>query len=202
MSRYAIPSSRSQGAPGRVRAMTFLLPLALVASGCSPEETAPSSSLGAVGEVGRIEMAGSGFAITIPDGWTVEVADPEPDVFSAKPGTAWEALRASAPYNSMACSLAVGVTDPPPNRVPTAVPDEGTTAYWHTPRKLRVPTPDIPSSQRLHTTWDRPQPDQEADLEHDVLYSLLCAANEVRVGGSDRFWDPLVSSFEFLPVEE
>ncbi len=34
MSRYAIPSSRSQGAPGRVRAMTFLLPLALVASGC------------------------------------------------------------------------------------------------------------------------------------------------------------------------
>ena len=184
--------------------MTFLLPLVFVASGCTLEEAAPVGSLGAVVEAGRIEMVGSGFAITIPDGWTVEIADPEPDVFSAEPGIAWEALRASAPYNSMACSLAVGVTDPPPNRWLTVVPDEGTTAYWDPskPWKLRVPTPDVPQSQRLHTTWDRPQPDQEADLEHDVQYSLLCAANEARVGGSGRFFGPLVDSFEFLPAEE
>jgi hypothetical protein len=184
--------------------MMLLLPLALVASGCTLEEAVPVGSLGAVVEAGRIEMAGSGFAITIPDGWTVEIADPDPDVFSAEPGTAWWALRASAPYRSMACSLAVGVTDNSSNRWLTVVPGAGTTPHWgpSRPWQLQVPTPDVPQGISHHTEWVRPQPDQEADLEHDVMYSLDCAANEVRVGGSARFWDPLVSSFEFLPAEE
>ena len=202
MSRHATPSSRSQGALGRAGALSCLLPLAFVVSGCTSDESAPVDSLGAVVEPGRIEMTGSGFAITIPDGWTVEVAEPDPDVLAASPGTAWWALKASAPHRFMACSLAVGVTDLPSDRWSTVGQEGGTTPYWDPskPWKLRVPTPDIPQSTSDHTSWIRPQSDQEADLEHDVLYALECAANEVRVGGSGRFWGPLVSSFEFLGI--
>jgi hypothetical protein len=203
MSRYAILSRRSQEALGRAGALTFLLPLVFVASGCTPEEADPVSSLGAIVEAGRIEMAGSGFAIIIPDDWTVEVADPEPDVFSVEPGTAWWALKASAPYGLMACSLAVGVTDLPPNRWGTVVPGAGTTPHWgpSRPWQLRVPAPDVPESSSLHDSWSRPQ-HHEDYLEHDVLYSLDCAANEARVPGGGGIFGQLRSSFEFLPAEE
>ena len=203
MSRYAIPSSRSQRALGRAGALILLLPLAFVASGCTLEEAAPVGSLGAVVEAGRIEMAGSGFAITIPDDWTVEVAEPDPDVLAASPGTAWWALRASAPYRFMACSLAVGVTDLPPDRWGTVVRGAWTTPHWgpSRPWQLRVPTPDVPESRPHHAEWVRPQ-HQEADLEHDVLYSLDCAANEARVPGVGGIFQQLMSSFEFLPAEE
>jgi hypothetical protein len=60
-------------------------------------------------EAGRIEMMGSGFAVTVPAGWTVEVADPDPVMTSAAPGTAWEALRAQAEDGDTVCSVYVAV---------------------------------------------------------------------------------------------
>ena len=154
MSRYATPSRRSQGALGRAGALTLLLPLVFVASGCTSEESAPVDPLGAVVEPGRIEMMGSGFAITIPDEWTVEVAEPDPDILAASPGTAWWALKASAPHRFMACSVVVGVTDLSSDRWSIVGQDGGTVPYWDPskPWKLRVPTPDIPQSTSFHTS--------------------------------------------------
>jgi hypothetical protein len=176
----------------------------LVAGGCTPEGAAPVGSLGAVVEAGRIEMAGSGFAITLPDDWTVEVAEPDPDVLAAEPGTAWWALHASAPNGVMACSLAVGVTDLPPDRFGgLALRTDGATPHWDPskPWVLRVPTPDVPQSRTHNASWVRPQI-QEADLEHDVLYSLDCAANDARVPGWGGIFTQLMDSFEYLPAEE
>ncbi len=70
---------------------------------------APIEPLGPVVEAGLVEMSGSGFAVTIPRGWTVEVRSPDPDVTAAAPGEAWEALRAYPPDLSAVCSVYVAV---------------------------------------------------------------------------------------------
>ena len=54
-------------------------------------------------------LAGSGVSISIPEGWTVEVASPDPDVTAAPPASAWEALRTSPPDGIVTCSVYVGV---------------------------------------------------------------------------------------------
>jgi hypothetical protein len=79
-------------------------------------ESPSPAPLGAVVEGGPIERAGSGFSVTIPSDWAAEVAEPDLDYAGQASGTAWEALRASAPDRSMACSLAVGVTEVPPGQ--------------------------------------------------------------------------------------
>jgi len=69
----------------------------------------PREPLGPQVETGRVELPGSGFAITIPPDWTVEVADPDRDVTQEAPGAAWEALRAQAEEGDAVCSVYVGV---------------------------------------------------------------------------------------------
>ena len=99
--------------------------LALCVSGCSlipgtvtsleaspspaPIVPGPREPLGPQVETGRVELPGAGFAITIPSGWTVEVADPDRDVTQEAPGAAWEALRAQAEDGDAVCSVYVGV---------------------------------------------------------------------------------------------
>lgn len=187
-------------------ALTFVLTLVLVAGGCSllrAGSVATPEPLRSVVDAGPIEMAGSGFAVTIPDGWTAEIADPDPDVFGAEPGEAWWALKASAPYGFMVCTIAVGVTDIPGKRLGTVVRGTGTTPYWgpSRPWQLRVPRPDVPNSDFAHDDWVRPRGQLEY-LEHDVIYSLDCAANRTRVPGYTGFFDQIRDSFRFLPVED
>ncbi len=147
MPRYASPSNRREAALGQAGVVAAVTLLALVTSGCSlitgrsgaaepspsapPGQAAPREPLGPLAEAGRIEMAGSGFAITVPDGWTVEVASPDPDVTAAPRASAWEAMRTSPPDGSVTCSVYVGV--PPagrrldPERFPT---DTSATITW------------------------------------------------------------------------
>lgn len=59
-----------------------------------PENLAPSTpgplpALGATVSGGRIEMSGSGFAITVPEKWVVKLVEPDPDVYTAAPGASW-----------------------------------------------------------------------------------------------------------------
>jgi hypothetical protein len=149
-------------------------------------------------------MAGSGFAITFPDDWSVEVADPDPDVLSAEPGTAWEALRATAHDRSMACSVAVGTAELLPGQWFGTGQDGVTKPYWDPkePWRLWVPTPAIPRTTSFHQTdWSR-HPQEDPDLEHDVLYSLMCAADNASVEKPSRIFELIMPSFEFLPAEE
>ena len=205
MSRYLIRWCGSRGAPTCAGALTFLLALVLVASGCSllkAGSVATPEPIRSLVDAGPIEMAGSGFAVSLPDGWTAEIADPDPDVFEAEPGEAWWALEASAPYGFMVCTIAVGVTDIPGNRGGTVVRGTGTTPYWgpSRPWQLRVPRPDVPNSVFMNDMWVRPQGRDER-FQHDVIYSLDCAANEARVWNYTDFFEQIRGSFGYLPEE-
>ena len=166
----------------------------------------PLPPLGAVLGGGRIEMPGSGFAMAFPNDWTVEVGDPDPDVFGAAAGKAWEALRAHAPDRLQACSVSVGVaTGSLRGRSGGASGDTTAKAHWDKRDKgmLWAPEPRIESGtsgvvstmsprERLHKG--------DKGLEHDVMYVVSCSA----VGDDDfatleRALDGLIETFEFLP---
>jgi|GEM_PF-5856003 len=170
---------------------------------CAPFEAStppPLPPLGATTSGGRIEMPGSAFAITVPDDWTVELADPEPDVFSAEPGSAWEALRATHPENTVACSVAIGVAEVSLlNKSGTA--SNGLVApRWDPDERgiLWVPTPRVDMGETESSSMApmvRLHRDHEG-LEHDVLYSLQC------VNVADRRFERIMRSIEFLPRGE
>ncbi len=153
-------------------------------------------------------MPASGFAITFPEDWTVELAEPDSDVFGMQPGTAWEALRATALDGHMACSLAVGVAAvpffQPPDRAGSATGqgDVGS-PFWDPdePHLLWVPEPVVPDTHSsMQITWDRLQ-EQGGGLAGDAAYSLLCMtsdANDAEPGGT---FMQLMDTFEFLPAE-
>jgi hypothetical protein len=157
--------------------------------------------LGAETLGGRIEMPGSAFAITVPDGWSVELADPDADVFTAEPGTAWEALRATSPDRTAACSVAVGVAGASLRKgsgtassadvlTPRWDPDDSGTLWVPAPR---IEPGDHESSsmaprERLHGKTD--------GLDHDALYSVHC------VSSTKRMYQRILESFEFLPPSE
>ena len=200
----AVPDpSGSHAVIGHARTLAFVVALVLVAGACSQDDADSGEtpeSLGAFAEAGRIEMTGSGFVVTIPDGWVVEVADPDPDVLDAEPGAAWWALKASAPHGLMACSVAVGVTDLPPNRGGVVIPGSGTEPHWgpSRPWQFRVPTPDVQQGELLQSQWLLP-PGGDENLRHDVFYSLDCAANRVRVPLLGELFRQISGSFRLLP---
>jgi hypothetical protein len=167
---------------------------------------APLPPLGGIVGGGRIEMAGSAFAMTFPVDWTVEVADPDPDVFSAAPGTAWEALRAHDPERLQACSVSVGVaTRSLKNQSgvasgsTTTVPrwdEEDTTLLWAPEPRVESKTGGVGETvsprQRLHGSDPR--------LEHDVMYAVSCSAGDAGAFDADeQELDNLIDTLEFLP---
>ena len=171
---------------------------------CVPAEIpiAPTlPSLGAKTSGGLIEMSGSAFAITVPEDWTVKTAEPDPDLFTVEPGSAWEALRATSRDHSMACSVAIGVAEVSLREGSGIGQGGGTKPFWDSkdPHMLWVPEPDIPKTRSFHqTSWDRLQ-HKDDELDHDVQYSLLCAANDARIRNPGRTFRRLMNSFEFLP---
>jgi hypothetical protein len=158
---------------------------------------APLPPLGAETVGGRIVMAGSAFAITVPVAWTVELVEPDPDVFAATPGSVWEALRATDSQGAQACSVSVGVAEVSLRNRSGAASNDVLEPTWHPNKRgiLVVPSPRVAESERevssmapmtrLHHLHD--------GLEHDVLYVLECA----NVPG--RRFDQIMSSVKFLP---
>lgn len=168
---------------------------------CDPSVTPtpePLPPLGRVTQGGRIEMPASGFAITVPDDWTVELADPDTDVFTAAPGSAWEALRATAPDRSAACSVAVGVATVSLRKASGTGSGGVTAPAWHPSRRgmLMVPTPIVEESGTVHAI-SAPRERLHRDdpgLDHDALYSVHC------VGDEDGRFERIADSLEFLPA--
>lgn len=168
---------------------------------CDPSVKAtpePLPPLGRVTQGGRIEMPGSGFAITVPEDWTVELAEPDTDVFAAAPGTAWEALRATAPDRSMACSVAIGIS-------PVSLRDAGgtgsagdTVPRWHPTKRgvLMVPSPLVEEGETTHSSMAPRERLHREDpaLDHDVMYSVHC------VGDTAAVFEQVADSLEFLPA--
>ncbi len=160
----------------------------------------PLQPLGAETSGGRIEMPGSAFAITIPDDWAVELADPDTDVFSAAQGTAWEALRATDPDGGAACSVAVGVAEVSLRTSSGTASGLVGPPQWDPADRslLWVPQPEVEDSGSQHTAMtsrERLHQDDEG-LEHDVLYSIVCA------GTSEPQFQTISQSLEFLPRGE
>lgn len=158
---------------------------------------APLPPLGAETVGGRIVMAGSAFAITVPRDWTVEFADPDTDVFDAEAGTAWEALRTTDPQGTRACSVSVGVAEVPLRNRSGAASNGVLQPAWH-PRKrgiLVVPSPRVEESDReIHSTAPMDRLHRLHDgLEHDALYVLVC------VNVPERRFERIMESVEFLP---
>lgn len=182
-------------------------PMAAVAAGSKVDcELQPMPSLpplpplGATTSGGRIEMPGSAFAITVPDEWTVEFADPDGDVFGAEAGMAWEAFRAINPAGTRACSVAIGVADVSLRNGSGTGSNGDTTPKWHPSRRdtLMVPSPSVVETDRQTSSMapmERLHRDHEG-LEHDALYSIHC------VGVPERQFERIMFSLEFLPHEE
>jgi hypothetical protein len=84
---------------------------------------------------------------------------------------------------------------------------------------LQVPTPDVPNVKAVHE-WSPLRSPDYPDTEHDVQYSLMCAADDERGPADDarignpgparisdiekgaRIFEQLIESFEVLPVEQ
>ena len=171
---------------------------------CAPQEPPlppPLPPLGAETSGGRIEMPVSAFAITVPDDWSVELADPDTDVFTAEPGSTWEALRATSPDATAACSVAVGVADVSlRKRSGTASSIDVLTPRWDPddPGILWVPEPRIePGDHQSSSMWPTERPRRKAEgRDHDVEYSVHC------VSSAKRTYRGIAESLEFLAPAE
>jgi hypothetical protein len=162
--------------------------------------------LGGSADSGRVKMPASGFAITIPEGWSVEVAAPERDIGTAEPGAAWEALRAFGPKRRKTCSVYIAVA-PEGQRSLAGFSSISTRAgatevRWAGTRRqptLEVPDPDdrIESdSGASHSSLggqDRYAKD-DPRVDHDVAYAVVCG------GDRGRRFDAITESLRLLPA--
>lgn len=127
-----------------------------------------------------------------------------PDLETAPPGAAWEALRASTPERSEACSVHVAV--PPEGGLSddVGVGIGAGDAFRH-PRldlssgapTLLVPAPRIESTSRrragsLTTSYRIAASDP--GTPRDVVYGLVCEADR------ERDFEPILDTFAFLPI--
>jgi hypothetical protein len=189
-----------------------VLPAVGAAASAQPDKTGrvvpatpgPLPSLGAAVSGGRIEMAGSGFAITLPAKWVVKLAEPDLDIYAAAPGATWEALRAHEPGRRRACSVYVGVAPldaGPIGESAAADTDEDATApYWSIGGRATLVVPPVRYRQRSDSSsemtggWPRLRADDDR-LAHDVVYAVTCGAD------GERDPQEIVDSFEVLAIE-
>jgi hypothetical protein len=111
------PAARPPDRSGSRRTLALLaialVPLAVVGLTLRPAEAGPFEPpppLGPSSGGGHIELAISGFAVDLPADWSIEVLSPERDPAGARPGDAWEALRAFDPSRRGTCSVSVAVS--------------------------------------------------------------------------------------------
>lgn len=153
---------------------------------------------------GRIEMAGSGFAITVPEKWIVKLVEPEPDIRTAEPGDAWEALRAHQPGRRSACSVYVGIVPldagPIGESASVDTDEDATAPYWSGGERPTLVVPPVRYRQRsgdsseMVAGWPHPRT-EDARLSHDVVYAVTCGAD------GERPPQKIVESFEILARE-
>jgi hypothetical protein len=174
--------------PGRYALLTLLL-LVGAAAPASAHEGSPQTS----GDSGRVEVPEGGFAITIPEGWTVLVDTSEPPEFTERP-----LLTAIAPDGG-----------------PCEVSRQDATSWnsleeWAGTVLLRLreygpldfASVGLPTGDAVRIDMDVPE--EGRSLTQYLLtdgagfYSLACIASEPP---ADR-WLPIAETFEFLPVEE
>jgi hypothetical protein len=168
----------------------------------SPEEAEDQPpTLESIVDGARVEMAGSGFAMTFPDDWIVETMNPDLDVFAAGPGDAWEALRAYGPERREACSLSVAIA--PEGQEPSGVGtgEEADAPHWSTEDGQLIL---LVSPPRLETEWGagmesiaghgRPH-SSDPRLDYDVEYIVACVTDP------PRFLDAITESVEILPSD-
>jgi hypothetical protein len=153
-------------------------------------------------------MAGSGFAITIPDDWTVQIAAPDRDITTAAPGDAWEALHAQSADGMTACSVAVGVaTTSLAGRSGVGFDGAMIAPAWDEdePTLLRVPEPRLASTIDYGYVAVTSQERFHADdphIDHDITYAISCLAgrdlgSEGTVG---RELDAIMETLEIVPL--
>jgi hypothetical protein len=198
--------------PGRRGWLVLLVLLAFSTGGCSLLATlglGPSSSpaplppLGPDGPGGRVEVAASGFAITVPADWTVQVAASAPDLASAPDMIAWEALRATSPGQHQGCSVTVAL--PEAGLLDSGNDTIGSSEAWAVPElsavdgvpELRIPGPRVAAGSGIRvatlTSWQR-RASEDPGTPRDVLYAMVCAAD------AQLDQEPLLESFEMLPI--
>jgi len=170
----------------------------------APATPGPLPTLRATTSGGHREMAGSGFAITVPETWVVQLVEPEPDIHGAAPGDVWEALRAHQPGRRSACSVYVGIVPldagPIGESASFDTDEDATEPYWSGGSRPTLVVPPVRyrqrsgSSSEMVSAWPRPRTD-DARLSHDVVYVVTCAAD------GDRAPRGIVDSFEILTHE-
>ena len=143
-------------------------------------------------------MPGSGLAVDIPSDWSVEVAEPGPDLAQAQAGDAWEALRAYAPDRRQTCSAYVAVARSGTSEWVVTLTPGLREPRWTGPSTkpvLEVPDPSDRVEDRSghysvntsgHDMGDDPIPD------FDVFWAVVCAAD-----GESSFAS-IIDSFESL----
>jgi len=154
-----------------------------------PATPGPLPSLGSTVPGGRIEMVGSGFAITVPRKWVVKLVEPDLDIYTAAPGAAWEALRAHEPGRSRACSVYVGIVPlearPIGESAPVDTDVDATEPYWSVGGRPTLVVPPVRFRQRSGSSSEgvggrsRLRAD-DARLPHDVVYAVTCGADGER----------------------
>jgi hypothetical protein len=168
----------------------------------APEEAADQPTmLETIVDGARVEMPGSGFAITFPGDWVVEMADPDPDVFTAAPGDAWEALQAYGPERREACSVVVAIA--PFGQESSGVGTGGGSSapLWSTEEEglillVRSPRIETVSGGAMGTIAPHERPrSSDPRLDHDVQYVVVCETDR------DRFLHAITQSVEFLPSD-
>jgi hypothetical protein len=186
---------------------SYLLPAEPELTPSPPPMMPARRPLGPQVDPGRIELAGSAFAITIPASWSVEVVDPDPDLRAAAPGSTWEALRAEALGGSATCS--VYVARPPagspidPERFPVDRSPELLTPAWcqgpEGPR-LCLPRPALaqPDTEAKGSgTAPVRLPDSDPALPDGAQYVVECWWEP---GGRRGEADAIEASFEMLEL--
>jgi hypothetical protein len=208
---YAVSClSASERMPDDVFKRFKVLPAEGAAGSAQPDKTdrvvpatpGPLPSLGAAVSGGRIEMAGSGFTITLPKKWVVKLVGPDPDIYTAAPGAIWEALRAHEPGRRRACSVYVGIAplDAGPIGESAAVDtdEDATEPYWSIGGRPTLVVPPAHFRQRSDSGsemaggWSRPRAD-DTRLPHDVVYAVACGAD-----GDERDLQEIVHTFEVV----
>jgi hypothetical protein len=151
-------------------------------------EHAPLQPLGRARDGGRVDMPGSGFSLTVPVGWTVETAWPEPDIRTAEAGMAWEAVRAHDAAARQTCSVhvAIALEGQHLSEHGTSVGSGHATSDPHWDRGAQDPTLRIPDP-RFRLEGPLPSASIEtrersaaldSTITRDVLYVLACGADE------------------------
>ena len=203
------PQARPQARPGArdtvVRLAIVLVPIVVIGVALRPSEPEPFEPpppLGPAREGGYIELPSSGFALTLPADWSVEVGTPERDPVGAAPGEAWEALRAFDPSRQQTCSVSVAVSPSTTSRegydVGSMSGDERAPRWSGTAERPMLMLPD--SSDRVEALGGPHASQMTTQVRyarsgggHDILYAIECG------GGAGSPRGGIADSLTLLP---